>query len=88
MKNSDFIDILSSDIGSHVFRENMLSIHIETGNIFYDNYNTGESICEFSMRQQDGTKKMIHATLTYKDSFSKYTKYFLDDIWFFYEQNC
>ena len=32
------------------------------------------------MRQQDDTKKIIHATVTYKDSFSNYIKYFLDDI--------
>ena len=41
-ENSDFIDFLSSDIGSHVLRENMLSSHIESGNIFYDNYNTNQ----------------------------------------------
>ena len=75
-ENSDFTDFLTSDIGSQIFRENMLSIHIETGNIFYDNYNTGESIYKFLMRQQDDTKK-IHAA--YKDSFSNYKKYFLDD---------
>ena len=33
-ENSDFIDILSSDIASQIFRENMLSIHIGTGNSF------------------------------------------------------
>ena len=37
---SDFIDFLPSDIGSQMFRENMLWFHIETGNIFYDNDNT------------------------------------------------
>ena len=46
-KNLDFLDFLSSDIGSQIFREKMLSIHIETCNIFYDNYNTGESIYNF-----------------------------------------
>ena len=56
-ENSDFIDFLSSDTGSQIFKENMLSIHIQTGNIFYDNYNTGESIYKLSMRQQDDTEK-------------------------------
>ena len=41
--NENFIDFLSSDISSQIFRENMLSIHIEVGNIFYNNYNTNES---------------------------------------------
>ena len=58
----------------------MLSIHIETGNIFYNNYNTNEAIDSFLLNQQDETKQAIHATLTYKDSFSNYLKYFLDDV--------
>ena len=45
--NENFIDFLSLDIGSQIFRENMLWINIETGNIFYDNYNTNESIHSF-----------------------------------------
>ena len=78
--NETFIEFLSLDIGSQIFRENMLSIHIETGNIFYDNYNTNESIYSFFLNQQDETKQVIHTTLTYKDSFSNYLKYFLDDV--------
>ena len=55
--NENFADILFSDIGSQILRENMLSIHIETGNIFYENINTSESIYDFLLRQQDETKK-------------------------------
>ena len=76
--NENSIDFLSSNIGSQIFRENMLSIHIETRNIFYDN--TNESIYNFLLNQQDKIKQVIHATLTYKDSFSNYLKYFLDDV--------
>ena len=68
-ENSDFVDFLFLDIGSQVFREKMLSIHIETGNILFDNYNTNESIYDFLLRQQDETKKITHATLAYKDLF-------------------
>ena len=78
--NETFIEFLSLDIGSQIFRENMLSIRIETGNIFYDNYNTNESIYSFFLNQQDETKQVIHTTLIYKDSFSNYLKYFLDDV--------
>ena len=60
--NENFIDFLSSDIGLQIFGENMLSIHIETENIFYDNYNTNESIYSFLLNQQDETKQIIHAT--------------------------
>ena len=59
----------------------MLSIHIETGNIFFDNYNTNESLYEFLVRQQEETKKNIYATLSYKGSFSNYIKHFLDNIY-------
>ena len=58
----------------------MLSIHIETRNIFYDNYNTNELIYSFLLNQQDETKQIIHFTLTYRDSFSNYLEYFLDDL--------
>ena len=78
--NEIFIDFLSSDIGSQIFRENMLSIHIETRNIFYSKYNPNESIYNFLLNQQNETKQIVNATLTYKDSFLNYSKYFLDDI--------
>ena len=41
----------------HKSLENKLSIHIETGNIFYDNYNRGESIYKLLTRQQEDTKQ-------------------------------
>ena len=41
--NENFTDFLLLDIGSQILSKNMLSIHVETGNIFYDNYNTNES---------------------------------------------
>ena len=58
----------------------MLSIHIETGNIFYSKYNTNESIYSFLLNQQDETKQIVNANLIYKDSFINYSKYFFDDI--------
>ena len=58
----------------------MLSIHIETRNIFYSKYNPNESIYSFLLNQQNETKQIVNATLTYKDSFLNYSKYFLDDI--------
>ena len=67
--NENFIDFLYSDIGSQILREKVLSIHTETGNIFFKHYNMNESIYDFLLRQQNETKKIIHATLTYKDSF-------------------
>ena len=56
-ENSDFIEFLSLDIGSQIFMENMFWIHKETGIIFYDNYNTNESIYDFLLKQQAETTK-------------------------------
>ena len=67
--NENFIDFSASDIASQIFRENMLLIHIKTGNILYENFNTNKSRYSFSLNQQDETKQVIHATLTYKDFF-------------------
>ena len=78
--NEKLIHVLSSDIDSQILRENMLSINIRTRNIFYDNYNTNESIYSFLLNPQDETKQVIHPTLTYKDSFSNYLKYFVDEV--------
>ena len=48
--------------------------------IFYDSYNTSESIYNFLLNRKDETKQVIHTTLTYKGSFSNYLKHFLDDV--------
>ena len=73
--NKNFIDFLSSDAGSQIPRENKLSIHIETGNICYENDNKNESVYDFLLWQQDETKKILHATLTCKNSFSNFLGY-------------
>ena len=70
--NTSFIDFLSFDIGSQIFRGNSLSIHIETGNVYFDGYNTNESIYEFLLSQQDEIKQKIQTTLSYSDTFSNY----------------
>ena len=49
-ENEKFVDVFSWDIGFQILRKNMLSIHIKTGNICYENYNTNESIYDFLLR--------------------------------------
>ena len=70
--NTSFIDFLSFDIGSQIFRGNSLSMHIATGNVYFDGYNTNESIYEFLLSQQDEIKQKIHTTVSYCDTFSNY----------------
>ena len=70
--NSNFIDFLATDFGSRLMRENKLSIHIETGDLYYKDLNTGESIYSFILSQQDESKKIINVNLHYGGSFEAY----------------
>ena len=47
VENENFVDFLSNDYCSHIMRENKLLIHIESGNVYFDNFNTNESIYDF-----------------------------------------
>ena len=53
-----------------------LSIRVESGNIFYQNFNTNQNFCSFLIAQQDETKAIIPKHISYDYSFEKYiTKY-------------
>ena len=56
---------------------NSLSIHIESGNTFYQNFNTNENFYNFLLAQQDGTKRIIPKRIAYHHSFEKYIKNYL-----------
>ena len=56
---------------------NSLSIHIESGNIFYHNFNTNEHFYGFLLAQQDETKAIIPKRIAYHYSFEKYIKNYL-----------
>ena len=57
-------------------QKNKLSIHIEKGNIHYDNADTGESTYSFFIAQQDNTKKLMwqefHFFVSYEDYIMNY----------------
>ena len=79
-ENKSFIDFIASEIGEEIFIQNKLSIHFETGNIYYKNLKTNESIYDFLLQQHDKTKQFINVTPSFNDSFSNYIKEFLDDL--------
>ena len=58
-------------------RENNLSIHIESGNLYYNGLNTGESFYDFALSQKDTTKNIVTAKLHYSGSFEHYLTEFL-----------
>ena len=56
---------------------NNLSIHIETGDIFYNDLNTKENFYNFLLAQQNKLKQLIPKRISYHYSFEKYTRRFL-----------
>ena len=58
--NREFIAFLIYDTGQNIMTNNSLSIHIESGNIFYQNFNTNENFYGFLLAQQDETKAIMY----------------------------
>ena len=58
---------------------NDLKIHIETGNIYYDDTDTNESIFEFMKNQQDSSKGIINTDLKYEGSYKNYFQWILNE---------
>ena len=54
-----------------------MSIHLESGNLFYDNLNTKESFYDFLLNQQDENKLIIKKKISYYKTFKNYLHYFL-----------
>ena len=56
---------------------NSLSIHIESGNIFYQNFNTNKNFYNFLFAQQYETKVIVSKRISYHNSFERYSQNFL-----------
>ena len=56
-RNRDFVDYLMSEECRDALERDNISIHIDSGDIFINNQNTGESIYDFIQNQQDEKKK-------------------------------
>ena len=63
--NREFIAFLVSDKGQNIMTNNNLSIHVKSGNIFYQNFNTNENFYHFLIAQQDETKAIIPNLISY-----------------------
>ena len=57
--------------------QNKLSIHVESGDIFYDNHNTGENFYNFLLSQQNDEAAYVPKKLSFKNSFEAYIGSFL-----------
>ena len=56
---------------------NSLCIHIEGGDIFYQNFNTSENFHNFLLAQQDDQTASVLKRISYHHSFEKYIQNFL-----------
>ena len=56
-EKSLFIDLLMTNFGSRLMKENNLSVCIETGDFYYNGTNTGESIYDFVLAQNISVRK-------------------------------
>ena len=76
-ENREFIAFLLSDLGQNLMTNNSLSIHIEGGDIFYQNFNTGENFCNFLIAQQNDQTATVPKRFSYHHSFEHYVQNFL-----------
>ena len=66
---------MSEECRNALERDN-INIHIDSGDIFINNQNTGESIYDFVLNQQDEKKKELLIHFSYDDNYTDYiTKY-------------
>ena len=72
--NNEFVSFLCSDRGQNIMTNNSLSIHIESGNIFSQNFNTNEDFYNFLLAQREEIKRIIPKRIVYHHSFGKYKK--------------
>ena len=70
--SSEFVDFIQTGIYEQILKNNKLKIHIESGNIYFDNTDTNESIYGFLQAQEDETKKFIDFEFIYSDTYQNY----------------
>ena len=75
--NREFCAFLLSDPGRKTMTENKLSIHVESGDIFYDNHNTSENFYSFLLSQRNNEAAYVPKKISYKNSFEAYIGSFL-----------
>ena len=75
--NREFATFLLSDLGRQTMTQNKLSIHVESGDIFYNNHNTNENFYNFLLSQQNDEAAYVPKKFFYNNSFEKYITTFL-----------
>ena len=77
--NREFGAFLMSDLGWKTMTQNKLSIHVDSGDTFYDNHNTGKNFYNFLLSQQNNEAAYVPKKFSYRDSFESYISSFLQN---------
>ena len=78
-ENLEFVDFLQLDHCKKIMQSNDLKIHIETGNIYYNDTDTNESIFEFMKNQRNSSKGLINTDLKFDGTFKNYFQWILNE---------
>ena len=71
-ENLEFLDFLQSNVCRKVLIDNKLKIHVETGNIYYDDKDMNESIHDFIIAQQNPINGVIEHNFVYDRDYISY----------------
>ena len=71
------MQFIATDYSSQIMKQNRLSIHSSTGDLYYDGVNTNESLFDFISSQENTSKKRIREKLYYGGTFEQYLSEFL-----------
>ena len=74
----EFLDFLQGKTYKKILEDNKLKIHIETGNIYYDNTDTNESIHNFILAQINPTSGEIEHSFTFDRDYVTYFRWLTD----------
>ena len=77
--NREFGAFLMSNLGWKTMTQNKLSMHVDSGDIFYDNHNTGENFYSFLLSQQSDEATYVPKNFSYRDKFESYISSFLQN---------
>ena len=79
-ENEQFVDYLTSEECRDILEREDIQIHIDSGDIFVNNQNTGKSIYDFLLNQQDENKKKLPIDFSYDDNYTDYIIKYLPSI--------
>ena len=68
----EFLSYLQSDYCGELIKTNKIKIHIESGNLFFDNVNSNESVYDFFLAQLNPTKKLIPVEFEISDNYENF----------------